>query len=179
MLYSDSSPPLASTCFTILLIWILGSGKEVAFVLYALGKPGMVLKDSVELHSIEPSRTTHSNPINIHVLFCISFSTCPFFLLGMVLNDEQTLDYAGSSSSFVTSCYQKYPSQATWESFQLTLNSEKPASVSCIHFETAETAQQSCRNRASPTMYKSVWFLLGAGPGLKSHYVTLTSQCHK
>ena len=46
-------------------------------------------------------------------------------------------------------CYQKYQSQATWEIFQLTLNSEQSASMSCIHFGKAETAQQSCHHRSS------------------------------
>ena len=50
-------------------------------------------------------------------------------------------------------CYQKYPSKATWEVFQLTLKSEQPASVSCIHFGNVETAQQSCCHRTSPTMF--------------------------
>ena len=52
---------------------------------------------------------------------------------------------AGNPSSFIT-----VPSQTTWGIFQLTLNSEQPTSVSCIHFGKAETAQQSC---ALPTMF--------------------------
>ena len=50
-------------------------------------------------------------------------------------------------------CYQKYLSQATWEIFQLILNSKQPTSMSCIHFRKTETAQQSCHHRASPTMF--------------------------
>ena len=72
---------------------------------------------------------------------------------GMVLKDEQTLDtlaYAGSPSSFIT--VTEISVQATWEIFQLTLNSEQPASMSCIHFGKAETAQQSCRHRTSLTI---------------------------
>ena len=52
--------------------------------------------------------------------------------------------YAGSPLSFVT---------ATKNIFQLTLNSEQSTSVSCIHFEKVETAQQNCRHRISPTMF--------------------------
>ena len=42
---------------------------------------------------------------------------------------------------------------ATKNIFQLTLNSEQSTSVSWIHFGKAETAQQNCRHRISPTMF--------------------------
>ena len=51
-----------------------------------------------------------------------------------------------------------YPSQATWEIFQLTLDSEQAASVSCIHSGKAETAQKSCSHHASPTMFYTCQF---------------------
>ena len=49
-------------------------------------------------------------------------------------------------------CHQKYPSQATWKIFQLTLKGEQSTSVSCIYFGKAETAQPSCHYRMSPTV---------------------------
>ena len=52
--------------------------------------------------------------------------------------------------------YHCYPSQETWEIFQLTLNSEQFASVSCIYFGKAETSQRSCRHRASPTVFTPI-----------------------
>ena len=64
-----------------------------------------------------------------------------------MLKDEQMLAYAGSPSSFATATRNICPI------FQLTLNSEQPASVSCIHFGKAEMAQQSCRHHTSPTMF--------------------------
>ena len=57
------------------------------------------------------------------------------------------LAYTGSPSSFTTATRNICPI------FQLTLNSEQPASVSCIHFGKAEMAQQSCRHCTSPTTF--------------------------
>ena len=48
-------------------------------------------------------------------------------------------------------CYQKYLSQASWEIFQLTLNS--PTVMSYIHFRKAEMIQQSCRHCTLLTMF--------------------------
>ena len=79
---------------------------------------------------------------------------------GMVLKNGHTLAYAGSPSSFFTATRNIRPRQATWEIFQLTLNSKQPASVSGIHFRKAETAQQSCRHRAWRTMFYTRGFPL-------------------
>ena len=77
--------------------------------------------------------------------------------------------------------YHCYPSQETWEIFQLTLNCEQP---SCIHLRKAETAQQSFRHHTSLTMLYTpsispcYYFLFLFFSVLLSTASTYVSQCH-
>ena len=102
----------------------------------------------------------------------VAFKQAILYALGMVGNQELCWRTNKHWWPIVFHhCHQEYPSQETWEIFQLTLNSEQPASMSCIHLGKAETAQQSfCHHTSLTRLYTRIF--------TKYFYLLAQLMCH-